>query len=109
MDSLLQRKWQQLQLPSAGSAVKAKEGESQWSSFFYSLFDKVRAAMPLRVCATCHVMLVQGGSEAGSTKARADKTKKLADYDRRLQEAKESVALWMNQMKTIVDVSASSV
>jgi hypothetical protein len=54
-------------------------------------------------------MLVQGGSEAGSTKARADKTKKLADYDRRLQEAKESVALWMNQMKTIVDVSASAV
>ena len=54
----------------------------------------------------CHVMLVQGGSEAGSTKARADKTKKLADYDRRLQESKENVAFWMNQIKTIVDVGA---
>jgi hypothetical protein len=44
VDSLLQRKWQQLHLPASGTAVKSKEGESQWSSFFYSLFDKVNAA-----------------------------------------------------------------
>jgi hypothetical protein len=44
VDALLQRKWQQLHLPASGSAVKSKEGESQWSSFFYSLFDKVDAA-----------------------------------------------------------------
>jgi hypothetical protein len=39
VDALLQRKWQQLH--SLGASTKSKDGESQWSSFFYSLFDKV--------------------------------------------------------------------
>ena len=52
---------------------------------------------------------LQGGSEeAGSVKSRADKTKKLADYDRRLQESKDNVAVWMAQVKTVVDVSRVS-
>lgn len=49
---------------------------------------------------------LQGGSEeAGSVKARVDKTKKLADYDRRLQDSKENVSVWMAQIRTVVDVS----
>jgi len=50
--------------------------------------------------------LLQGGSEeSGSTKARIDKAKKLADYDRRVMESKENIAVWMSQIKAIVDVS----
>jgi hypothetical protein len=61
----------------------------------------------LHVCVAFHALFLQGGSEeAGSMKARADRAKKLADYDRRLQESKENVAFWMNQIKTIVDVGA---
>ena len=41
-------------------------------------------------------------------KARAEKTKKLADYDRRLQESKENVAVWMAQVKAVVDVSVNA-
>jgi hypothetical protein len=41
-------------------------------------------------------------------KARADKTKKLADYDKRLQDSKENIAVWMTQIKTVVDVSPCS-
>jgi hypothetical protein len=37
-------------------------------------------------------------------KARADRTKKLADYDRRLQECKENVSVWMSQVRSVVDV-----
>lgn len=51
-------------------------------------------------------LLCKGGSEeVGSLKARAEKAKKLADYDRRLQESKENVANWITQIKTVVDVS----
>jgi hypothetical protein len=58
VDSLLQRKWQQLHLPASGTAVKSKEGESQWSSFFYSLFDKVNAAQDFLWCALFHLVFV---------------------------------------------------
>jgi hypothetical protein len=51
VDALIQRKWQQLHLPATGTTAKAKESESQWSSFFYSLFDKVKAAGYFCVCA----------------------------------------------------------
>jgi hypothetical protein len=50
VDALLQRKWQQLHLPSSSSSVKTKESESQWSSFFYSLFDKVCSLPHFRIC-----------------------------------------------------------
>ncbi len=50
--------------------------------------------------------LLQGGSEeSGSTKARIDKAKKLADYDRRVLESKENIAVWITQIKAIVEVS----
>ncbi len=42
-------------------------------------------------------------------KARAEKAKKVADYDRRLQESKENIANWITQIKTAVDVSRFAV